>query len=178
MSHELRTPLNSMLILSRLLTENGEGNLTTRQIEYAATIHSSGNDLLSLINEILDLAKIESGTMEVHIADVPFTEVRDHMDRGFREMGQEKGLDFAITLADDLPPSIRTDAQRLQQVLRNLLSNAFKFTEQGQVALDVRVATGGWSRDAGVLNRADRVIAFAVSDTGIGIPPHRQKMVF
>ncbi|HZO90557.1 MAG TPA: HAMP domain-containing protein [Chthonomonadaceae bacterium] len=178
MSHELRTPLNSMLILSRMLSENGEGNLTPKQVDYATTIHSSGNDLLSLINEILDLAKIESGTMELHISDVPFTALSDHIDRNFREVAQDKGLNFSIELDPELPPTLRTDQQRLQQVLRNLLSNAIKFTEQGQVTLQMRTATEGWSRDQKLLNEADRVIAFCVSDTGIGIPPHRQRLVF
>jgi HAMP domain-containing protein/CheY-like chemotaxis protein len=178
MSHELRTPLNSMLILSRLLSENGEKNLSPKQAEYAMTIHSSGNDLLALINEILDLAKIESGTMEVHIADVPFAELQEYVERNFREVAQGKGLDFAVELEEGLPPAVYTDAQRLQQVLRNLLSNAFKFTDQGQVALRIGVARQGWRRDNETLNSAVTVIAFAVSDTGIGIPVHRHKMVF
>ena len=178
MSHELRTPLNSMLILSRLLSENNDNNLTVKQVEYATTIHSSGNDLLALINEILDLAKIESGTLEVDPSDVAFIGLQDYVERNFREVAQDKGLEFKVQLADGLPANIRTDSQRLQQVLRNLLSNALKFTEQGSVTLEMRVATDGWSRDQDNLNRAGRVIAFAVSDTGIGIPAHRQRMVF
>ncbi len=178
MSHELRTPLNSMLILSRLLSENNENNLTVKQVEYASTIHSSGNDLLALINEILDLAKIESGTLEVDPSDVAFVGLQDYVERNFREVAQDKGLEFRVQLGDGLPANIRTDSQRLQQVLRNLLSNALKFTEQGSVTLEMRVATEGWSRDQDTLNRAGRVIAFAVSDTGIGIPAHRQRMVF
>src|SRR6185369_7922089 len=113
-------------ILSRLLADNTDGNLTPKQVEYAGTIHSSGNDLLALINEVLDLAKIESGTMEVHVADVPFPDLRDYVERNFREMAEEKSLDFHVDLAEGLPPAIYTDSQRLQQVLRNLLSNAFK----------------------------------------------------
>jgi HAMP domain-containing protein/CheY-like chemotaxis protein/GAF domain-containing protein len=178
MSHELRTPLNSMLILSRLLADNGEGNLTVKQIEYASTIHSSGNDLLALINEILDLAKIESGTMELQLSSVPFSDLRDYVDRNFRELSQEKGLQLLVDLHSNLPNTIRTDVQRLQQVLRNLLSNALKFTEQGQVRLEMEVATSGWRSDNATLNQADRVIAFAVSDTGIGIPAHRHKLIF
>ncbi|HLK57257.1 MAG TPA: response regulator, partial [Chthonomonadaceae bacterium] len=178
MSHELRTPLNSMLILSRLLSENGENNLTVKQVEYASTIHSSGNDLLSLINEILDLAKIESGTMEVHVSEVPFDTLQDYVERNFREVATDKGLEFTTILEDNLPPAIYTDSQRLQQVLRNLLSNAFKFTEEGRVELQIGAAVGGWSRDQETLNRADSVIAFTVKDTGIGIPVHRQKLVF
>jgi HAMP domain-containing protein/CheY-like chemotaxis protein/signal transduction histidine kinase len=178
MSHELRTPLNSMLILSRLLSENGEDNLSSKQVEYARTIYSSGNDLLGLINEILDLAKIESGKMEVQITEVPFVELQDYVERNFREVAQEKGLEFRIDRDPGLPAAVETDAQRLQQVLRNLLSNAFKFTDQGQVVLSLAPAEEGWSRDHAVLNQADEVIAFAVSDTGIGIPVHRQRMVF
>ncbi len=178
MSHELRTPLNSLLILSRLLSENSDRNLTVKQVEYATTIHSAGNDLLSLINEILDLAKIESGTMEVQITEVQFGELRDYVDRNFREVAQDKGLNFEINLGADLPSAVHTDPQRLQQVIRNLLSNSFKFTEQGYVHLDIHSVTEGWSRQVETLNRAGSVIAFSVSDTGIGIPAHRQKMVF
>ncbi len=178
MSHELRTPLNSMLILSRLLSENREQTLSSKQIEYASTIHQAGNDLLALINEILDLAKIESGTMEVQVTDVPFDTLRHYVERNFREVAQDKGLDFRVELANDLPGAIHTDSQRLQQVLRNLLSNAIKFTESGEVVLNVSVARGGWSRDNKPLNQAESVIAFSVLDTGIGIPPNRQKMIF
>jgi CheY-like chemotaxis protein/HAMP domain-containing protein/GAF domain-containing protein len=178
MSHELRTPLNSMLILSRLLSENTEGNLTVKQVEYASTVHSSGNDLLALINEILDLAKIESGTMEVHPTDVSFASLQDYVERNFREVAQDRALDFDIELGANLPSSVTTDAQRLQQVLRNLLSNAFKFTEDGQVLLRMDAVTEGWSRDNVSLNNAPTVIAFSVIDSGIGIPAHRQRMVF
>jgi HAMP domain-containing protein/CheY-like chemotaxis protein len=178
MSHELRTPLNSMLILSRLLSENAEGSLTLKQVEYASTIYSSGNDLLALINEILDLAKIESGTMEAQVGDVPFAVLQEYVERSFREVAQEKGLDFTVELDPNLPGAIYTDSQRLQQVLRNLLANAFKFTEQGQVSLRVQVATDGWRRDHPSLARAETVIAFDVSDTGIGIPSQRHKLIF
>jgi CheY-like chemotaxis protein/HAMP domain-containing protein/GAF domain-containing protein len=178
MSHELRTPLNSMLILSRLLADNPDGNLTAKQVEYAQTVHSSGNDLLALINEILDLAKIESGTMEVQVSEVSFPHLREYVDRNFRELAQGKGLDFGVELAAGLPNEMRTDTQRLQQVLRNLLSNAIKFTEEGEVVLRVEPATGGWSRDQERLNRAEQVVAFIVRDTGIGIPEHRQRMIF
>jgi hypothetical protein len=178
MSHELRTPLNSMLILSRLLADNPEGNLTSKQVEYSGTVYSSGNDLLALINEILDLAKIESGTMEIQVADVAFPSLRDYVERNFREIAQDRNLGFSVELDERLPQAIYTDPQRLQQVIRNLLSNAFKFTEHGQVALRVGVATEGWTRDHQSLNQADRVIAFAVADTGIGIPQHRHKLVF
>jgi CheY-like chemotaxis protein/HAMP domain-containing protein len=178
MSHELRTPLNSMLILSRLLSENGEGNLSTKQVEYAATIHSSGSDLLQLINEILDLCKIESGTMEAHLTDVPFESLRDHVDRSFKEVAADKGLAFSVALSEALPKAIHTDAGRLQQVLRNLIANAIKFTEEGEVELQITPATEGWSRLQESLNAAEQVIAFSVRDTGIGIPEHRHRMIF
>jgi HAMP domain-containing protein/signal transduction histidine kinase/CheY-like chemotaxis protein len=178
MSHELRTPLNSMLILSRLLSENNEGNLSQKQQEYAKTIHSSGNDLLALINEILDLAKIESGTMEVHPTEVLFDELRDYVERNFREMAQEKGLDFNVILEPTLPPFIYSDNQRLQQVVRNLLSNAMKFTDEGSVSLRMYVAEEGWHREQVILNQSQQVIAFEVKDTGIGIPVNRQRLVF
>src|SRR5206468_27558 len=129
MSHELRTPLNSLLILSKLLSQNPEGNLTPQQTEYAATIHSAGSDLLALINEILDLAKIESGTMEVDVRSLPFASLKDYVERNFRPVAESKSLEFAVELAPDLPAAISTDPQRLQQVIRNLLSNAFKFTD-------------------------------------------------
>jgi hypothetical protein len=178
MSHELRTPLNSLLILARLFADNTNGNLTDKQIEYARTIHSSGNDLLELINDILDLAKIESGTMSLDPEPMSFTDLRNHLDRTFRQVAQDRNLDFQMHFDPQLPRSLYTDAKRLQQVLKNLLSNAFKFTEQGQVSLNVRIATEGWSFDQDTLNRADRVIAFAVSDTGIGIAPEKQQVIF
>jgi CheY-like chemotaxis protein len=178
MSHELRTPLNSLLILARLLSENGDRNLTAKQVEYANTIFSAGNDLLALINDILDLAKIESGTMSIDISSVQFTDLREQMERTFTQVAHDKHLDFVLQFGSNLPPTIQTDSKRLQQVLKNLLANAFKFTEQGQVTLDVRVATEGWSSDQKTLNQADRVIAFAVRDTGIGIAPEKQQIIF
>ncbi len=138
MSHELRTPLNSLLILSDQLSKNPDGNLSGRQTEYAQTIHSSGNDLLTLINDILDLSKIESGTVVLDIGEVRFSEFDDLLERTFRHVAQAKGVDFLIHLRTDLPPTMQTDAKRLQQVLKNLLSNAFKFTHRGTVSLDVR----------------------------------------
>jgi signal transduction histidine kinase len=143
MSHELRTPLNSLLILSEMLADNPQGNLDAKQTEYAKTIHSAGSDLLELINEILDLSKIESGSMTVENADVPFAEVSDFCDRTFRHLAEQKQLGFKLTLAPELPRTMRTDAKRLQQILKNLLSNAFKFTEQGEVELTMRVAPSG-----------------------------------
>ena len=128
MSHELRTPLNSLLILSRLLADNDDGNLSAQQVEFATTIHSAGNDLLALINDILDLSKVEAGKMELDLGAVALADICEDVERSFRPVAEEKGLTFAIELDDALPPSIVTDEQRLQQVLRNLLSNAFKFT--------------------------------------------------
>ncbi|HEY9626063.1 MAG TPA: HAMP domain-containing protein [Coleofasciculaceae cyanobacterium] len=178
MSHELRTPLNSLLILARLLGDNSAENLTEKQVEYARTIYSSGNDLLALINDILDLAKIESGTMSVNLDQTLFTELQGHLDRTFRQIAIDRNLDFLIQLDDRLPRSLYTDSKRLQQVLKNLLSNAFKFTEQGQVSLQVSVATQGWSASHEALNRANNVIAFTVRDTGIGIAPDKQQVIF
>ncbi|HZN64415.1 MAG TPA: response regulator, partial [Tepidisphaeraceae bacterium] len=178
MSHELRTPLNSLLILSRLLSQNPEGNLTEQQVNYAATIHSAGSDLLALINEILDLAKIESGTMEVDVRNVSFDSLREYVERNFRPLAEQKGLDFVIEGADDLPEWVATDPQRLQQVLRNLLSNAMKFTDSGFVRLEMGLAERGWSPEQHALNSADGVVAFSVTDTGIGIPPEKHRVIF
>jgi signal transduction histidine kinase/DNA-binding response OmpR family regulator len=178
MSHELRTPLNSLLILSDQLSKNGEGNLSARQIEFSKTIHSSGNDLLTLINDILDLSKIESGTVIVDVGEVGFRDLHDYVDRTFRHIAEGKNLEFNVEIAPQVARSMQTDAKRLQQILKNLLSNAFKFTDRGQVSLDVRPAANGWSADNESLNRAKSVIAFCVTDTGIGIPPEKQQIIF
>jgi CheY-like chemotaxis protein/signal transduction histidine kinase/HAMP domain-containing protein len=178
MSHELRTPLNSLLILSQILTENVDGNLTGKQVGFAQTIHSSGSDLLDLINDILDLSKIESGTMAVDITAVPFTEVRKFVESTFRQMADIKGLHFEVDLEPGLPPALQTDTKRLQQVLKNLLSNAFKFTDRGSVALKARLATGGWNPEQELLNAANAVVAFSVTDTGIGIPREKHGVIF
>ena len=178
MSHELRTPLNSLLILAQQLAENPEGNLTGKQQTFARTIHGSGTDLLNLINDILDLSKIESGIVTLEASEIYFADLCDQMERTFRHMAVDKGLEFAIEMAPGLPRSFWTDTKRVQQVLKNLLSNAFKFTEKGRVDLKVGPATGGWSRDHESLNRASAVIAFAVTDTGIGIPADKQKIIF
>jgi len=186
MSHELRTPLNSLLILARLLADNQDRNLTEKQVEYARTIHSSGNDLLALINDILDLAKIESGKMTVDIEPVRFTHLRDNIERTFRQVAGDRQLNFELQFDERLPRTLYTDPKRLQQILKNLLSNAFKFTEAGFVRLNVTPALSGWSAEQEVLNRAAReaapgeagVIAFSVTDTGIGIAPNKQQIVF
>ncbi|HEX8632517.1 MAG TPA: HAMP domain-containing protein [Pyrinomonadaceae bacterium] len=178
MSHELRTPLNSMLILSRQLSENKDDNLTPKQVQFAETIHSSGADLLSLINDILDLSKIESGMMGIDISDVSFTEVGGQLERSFQQVALDKKLDFAIEQGAMLPASMRTDEKRLQQILKNLLSNAFKFTEQGRVTLRIEPATPGQKFYQESLNRAERVVAFSVTDTGIGIAPDKQRIIF
>jgi signal transduction histidine kinase/CheY-like chemotaxis protein/CHASE3 domain sensor protein len=178
MSHELRTPLNSLLILAKLLSENSEGNLTTKQIEYSNTIYGAGNDLLSLINDILDLAKIESGTMSFEYYPLPLAELKQYLERTFKQTAQYRGLNFILDFAANLPSSIDTDAKRLQQVLKNLLANAFKFTEQGEVRLTVNFASHGWNVYNETLNESNSVIAFSVSDTGIGIAPEKQKIIF
>jgi HAMP domain-containing protein/signal transduction histidine kinase/DNA-binding response OmpR family regulator len=179
MSHELRTPLNNLLILAQMLAENAEGTLTPKQVKYAETIHSSGTDLLALINDILDLSKIESGKMDVEIGSVRFAELRDFCSRTFRHVADRKGLDFSVELAENLAPeSILTDAKRLQQVLKNLLSNALKFTEHGMVRLRIERAVSGWSANHSVLHKVKSVIAFSVSDTGIGIHLDKQRIIF
>src|SRR5205085_8752241 len=147
MSHELRTPLNSLLILSDQLSKNPEGNLTPRQTEFSKTIHSAGNDLLMLINDILDLSKIESGTVAVDVGEVRLDDLHGYVERTFRHVAESKSVDFLIRTDPGLPRSIFTDAKRLQQVIKNLLSNAFKFTHHGQVALTVEPVQGGWSSD-------------------------------
>jgi HAMP domain-containing protein/signal transduction histidine kinase/DNA-binding response OmpR family regulator len=178
MSHELRTPLNSLLILSDQLTKNPEGNLTQRQTEFAKTIHSSGNDLLMLINDILDLSKIESGTVVVESGEVRLEELQSYVSRTFRHVAESKSVDFVMHFEDGIPKSIFTDSKRLQQIIKNLLSNAFKFTHHGQVTLSVGLAHAGWSQDREELNRASEVLAFAVSDTGIGIAADKQMIIF
>ncbi|MDZ8081172.1 MAG: HAMP domain-containing protein [Nostoc sp. DcaGUA01] len=178
MSHELRTPLNSLLILAKLLADNIDGNLNNKQVEYSQTIYSAGTDLLALINDILDLAKIESGTMSIEMTQMLLVELGEQIERTFRQIANSKGLAFTIEFLPELPLSIYTDVKRLQQVLKNLLSNAFKFTEQGEVRLRVAVAQQGWSPDHESLNRAQSVIAFSVTDTGIGIALEKQKVIF
>jgi signal transduction histidine kinase/DNA-binding response OmpR family regulator/HAMP domain-containing protein len=178
MSHELRTPLNSLLILSDQLSKNPDGNLTPKQKEFAKTIHSSGNDLLMLINDILDLSKIESGTVVVDVGEVRLDELQGYVERTFRHVAESKNVDFLLRFAPDVPQSIFTDAKRLQQVLKNLLSNAFKFTHHGQVTLTVETVKAGWSPENETLNAAPSVLGFTVTDTGIGISPDKQQIIF
>jgi HAMP domain-containing protein/signal transduction histidine kinase/CheY-like chemotaxis protein len=178
MSHELRTPLNSLLILSDQLCKNPDGNLQPKQVEFAKTIHASGNDLLMLINDILDLSKIESGTVAVDVSEMRIDELHRSIERGFRHFAESKHVDFLVQLEQPLPKSVVTDVKRLQQIIKNLLSNAFKFTHIGQVTFSISTATGGWSPDNEELNRASQVIAFAVADTGIGISADKQQIIF
>jgi signal transduction histidine kinase/CheY-like chemotaxis protein len=178
MSHELRTPLNSLLILSKLLSDNAQGNLNDKQVEFAKTINSAGSDLLNLINDILDLSKIESGTVTIEVGEMPVQHLKQHMERTFRQLASDKDLEFNVRFDGKLPQTIRTDEKRLQQIVLNLLSNAFKFTSKGSVTLGVRCAESGWSPTHPVLRNADRAIEIAVTDTGIGIPEDKQKLIF
>ncbi|HEV2422877.1 MAG TPA: HAMP domain-containing protein [Candidatus Acidoferrales bacterium] len=178
MSHELRTPLNSILVLGQQLSDNADRNLSPKQVEFARTIHGAGTDLLNLISDILDLSKIESGTVSVEAEEVFFAGLLDMVARPFRHEAENKKLTFEVFSDVHLPRSLVTDAKRLQQVLKNLLSNAFKFTEQGAVRLSVSAAANGWTEDHPVLARAASVIAFEVSDTGIGIHADKQRIIF
>jgi signal transduction histidine kinase/ActR/RegA family two-component response regulator len=178
MSHELRTPLNSLLILAKLLADNAEANLTSKQVEYAKTIGAAGNDLLALISQILDLSKIEAGKLEVESHPLGLHEVARYVDTSFRQVAEQKHLDFVVHLEPGAPDWITTDPQRLQQILKNLLSNSFKFTEQGRVELRVGRAPQGMRFVQEALKDADTVVAFTVSDTGIGIPEDKQQLIF
>jgi HAMP domain-containing protein/CheY-like chemotaxis protein/signal transduction histidine kinase len=178
MSHELRTPLNSILVLGQQLSENPDGNLTPRQVEFARTIHGAGTDLLNLITDILDLSKIESGTVSVEAEEVFFASLLDTVERPFRHEAESRHLTFGVHMDPRLPRSLVTDSKRLQQVLKNLLSNALKFTAEGGVNLSVSVATSGWSQDHPILGKAASVIAFEVTDTGVGIAADKQKIIF
>jgi HAMP domain-containing protein/CheY-like chemotaxis protein/signal transduction histidine kinase len=178
MSHELRTPLNSILILGQQLVDNPDGNLTGKQVEFARTIHGAGTDLLNLISDILDLSKIESGTVTVDAEEIAFTNLVDMVARPFRHEADTRQLSFEVNLDASLERTITTDSKRLQQVLKNLLSNAFKFTGQGGVRLNITAVHAGWSAEHPVLNQAPAVVAFEVADTGIGIPLEKQKIIF
>ena len=178
MSHELRTPLNSILILGQQLSENADKNLSARQVEFAKTIHGAGTDLLNLISDILDLSKIESGTVTVECEDLLFTHLRETIERNFRHEADARKLSFTADFDPRLGRAITTDSKRLLQVLKNLLSNALKFTDHGGVRLHVGTATGGWTQDHPTLSQAPSVVEFSVSDTGIGIPPEKQRIIF
>ncbi|MFP5408829.1 MAG: response regulator [Gammaproteobacteria bacterium] len=178
MSHELRTPLNSLLLLSQQLQENPDQNLTERQVEYAGTIFASGNDLLNLINDILDLSKIESGTVTADIGELKLDELSNFVEQTFRHIAEDKKLDFSIEVENGLPPAILTDERRVKQILKNLLSNAFKFTAEGQVSMKVSRAIEGWNPANPSLSNAERVIAFTVTDSGIGIAADKQRVIF
>jgi HAMP domain-containing protein/CheY-like chemotaxis protein/signal transduction histidine kinase len=178
MSHELRTPLNSILVLGQQLAENPDGNLSGKQVEFARTIHGAGTDLLNLISDILDLSKIESGTVSVEAEEVFFNSLIEMIARPFRHEAENRRLAFDVITDSRLARSLVTDSKRLQQVLKNLLSNAFKFTEQGKVQLSVSLATSGWSHDHPILSGSGSVVAFAVTDTGIGIPFDKQRIIF
>ncbi|HEY7488961.1 MAG TPA: HAMP domain-containing protein [Streptosporangiaceae bacterium] len=177
MSHELRTPLNSQLLLAKLMWANPDGNLTTEQVQFARTIYGAGRDLLQLIDDILDLSKIEAGKMEIHSEKIPVTKLVDYVNVTFRHLAVDQGLDFEVSVADDVPDGLTTDELRLQQIIRNLLSNAIKFTSEGGVRLDVHVARGVvFATDQ--LRAADRVLAFSVTDTGTGIAVEKLQVIF
>ena len=177
MSHELRTPLNSLLILARLLSDNQDGRLSEQEVQFAATIHQSGSDLLQLINDILDLSKIEAGRMDVRPKPLPLVKLLDYVQSTFRPLAKDRGLAFDITVGEDVPRELVSDEQRIQQILRNLLSNAVKFTSSGGVELRVeRIRDMDFAEEE--LRRAEAVIAFSVKDTGIGIPPEKLTLIF
>ncbi|MDO0911278.1 HAMP domain-containing protein [Streptomyces sp. DT2A-34] len=186
MSHELRTPLNSLLILAKLLADNAEGNLSPKQVEFAETIHGAGSDLLQLINDILDLSKVEAGKMDVSPTRIALVQLVDYVEATFRPLTAEKGLDLSVRVSPELPATLHTDEQRLLQVLRNLLSNAVKFTDSGSVELVIRPASADVPMkireqllEAGSLTEADApLIAFSVTDTGIGIAASKMRVIF
>jgi signal transduction histidine kinase/DNA-binding response OmpR family regulator/HAMP domain-containing protein len=178
MSHELRTPLNSLLILAQQLYENHEGNLSEKQIRYAKTIHSCGDDLIQLINDILDLSKIESGYISTDFINVRFNEITSFVETTFKHISESKNLRFGIEMDNNLPDTLETDIQRLNQILKNLLSNAFKFTEKGEVKLRVYEANHNWKQSNPSLDNAKTVVAFEIKDTGIGISKDKQNIIF
>ena len=179
MSHELRTPLNSLMILARLLADNKGRNLAPKQVQYAEGIHQAGSELLALVNEVLDLSRIESGAAPpLNVEPEPFAELQKDLERTFRQVAANAGLGLEITVEAGLPSAIETDPQRLQQILRNMLSNAVKYTKQGKVALRIAAAESGWSPRRAQLDSTDRVVAFAVSDTGVGIAEDKQAIIF
>ena len=178
MSHELRTPLNSLLIFAQQLYENAEGNLNEKQIRYAKTIHSCGDDLIQLINDILDLSKIESGFISANFSTVRFAEIAAFVETTFKPISEARHLKFHIETDSKLPDHMETDLQRLNQILKNLLSNSFKFTEKGEVRLKIYEANKNWKPGVPSLDTSKKVVAFAISDTGIGIPQEKQNIIF
>jgi signal transduction histidine kinase/CheY-like chemotaxis protein len=178
MSHELRTPLNSLLILAQQLFENREGNLSEKQVRYAKTIHSCGDDLIQLINDILDLSKIESGYISTDFIKVKLNEITSFVETTFKHVSESKNLRFVIDMDETLPDSLETDIQRLNQILKNLLSNAFKFTEKGEVRLRIYEAKKTWKQTTTSLDNAKKVVAFEIRDTGIGISRDKQNIIF
>ncbi len=178
MSHELRSPLNSLLILAQQLYENSEGNLTDKQVRYAKTIHSCGDDLIQLINDILDLSKIESGIISSDISTVRIAEITSFIETTYKPLSEARNIKFSIETDDQLPATMDTDMKRLNQILKNLLSNAFKFTEQGEVSLKISQAKNTWRSKHPTLDLAKKVISFSISDTGIGIPTEKQLVIF
>jgi len=178
MSHELRTPLNSILILGHQLAENSSGNLSAKQVDFSKNIHSAGTDLLTLINDILDLSKIESGTVTVDAEEISFSSLRDSVGRTFHHLAESKNLAFRVDIDGSLPRAFTSDPKRLQQILKNLLSNAFKFTSQGQVVMRVKPTTSGWSTDHPILRFTPAAVSIEVADTGIGIAPEKQRLIF
>ena len=178
MSHELRTPLNSLLVLAKVLSDNKEANLTPKQLEYASTIYASGGDLLKLINEVLDLSKVEAGKIQLEIGETMVSDLVESLRRNFETMAEGKGLVFSTETATGIPETLKTDPQRLEQILKNLLANAFKFTEKGSVKLRVESASPNATFESEVLQDSDEVIAFSVIDSGIGIPKNKQKLIF
>jgi HAMP domain-containing protein/signal transduction histidine kinase len=178
MSHELRTPLNSLMVLSQLLASNPDGTLTSKQVEFANTIYAAGRDLLDLINDILDLSKVEAGRLDISPAEVGVEEIRESIEQSFLPLAEQKGLSLEVTVGADSPPFIRTDPQRLQQVLNNLLSNAVKFTTEGGVTVRIDRAPHGLDYSTPQLQGSTSVVAFTVSDTGIGIAPDQVEVIF
>jgi HAMP domain-containing protein/signal transduction histidine kinase/CheY-like chemotaxis protein len=178
MSHELRTPLNSLLILAQMLAENSEAKLSEKQVKFAQTIYQSGIELLSLINDILDLSKIESGMMSVDLEQMFLADLQDQTIRTFRHVAEEKRLDFRVNVSTDAPKTIQTDPRRLNQILKNLVSNAIKFTDSGSVSVEITRAKSGWTTGHPVLGNVNAVVAFSVADTGIGVEQGQLEMIF
>ncbi|HLX03981.1 MAG TPA: ATP-binding protein, partial [Candidatus Binatus sp.] len=178
MSHELRTPLNSLLILAKVLSDNKEANLSEKQLDYARTIYSSGTDLLKLISEVLDLSKVEAGKMAIEVRQLQTSDLVEFAERSFRALAEEKGLAFSIEVAPGVAEEVRTDRQRIEQVLRNLLANAIKFTEEGAVKFRMDMVEPRRDFDSEALRGPSKILALSVIDTGIGIAKNKQRLIF